>query len=91
LTTWTFDGRPIFPFCVTVTTLPAIVSAAVRAVFEVFTATVIVALPLPDPPGPSVIHDGAPDVDQAHPACVVTLTALVLAPAVTVTLSGDTE
>ena len=85
-----FVGGFNLPFCVTVTGRPAIVTVAVRGAVLGLAGTVIVALPLPLPLPLSVSHDGAPDDDQVHPACVVTVTVFVVAPAKTVSVSGAT-
>jgi hypothetical protein len=76
---------------VTVRLCPAIVSVAVRGVFARFAVRVSVTLPGPDPPPVMVNHDGAPDADQPHPVCVVTLTLEVPPDARAVTFAGDTE
>jgi hypothetical protein len=90
-TTRTLAGGPTRPFWVTVTERPAMVSVAVREFLDVFPAIESVAVPGPETLLPGTIHDGAPDVDHAHPVCVVTVTALVLAVAPTVSVAGETE
>lgn len=83
-------GAVSLPFCVTVTERPAIVTVAVRDAVVVFAGTTIVAVPLPEPLPVSVIHVGAPDDDQAHPPCVVTVSVVVPPVDATVTVSDET-
>ncbi len=74
--------------CVTVNDCPAIVIVAVRAA-PVLAATARVTDPLPVPlPPVTVIHAGAPLVVHAHPAAVVTATAVEPPAAVGLTLVG---
>jgi hypothetical protein len=73
-----------------VTVRPATVSVAERDVLPRFAAIVNVTLPGPELPAFSVNHEAAPVVAHRHSACVVTVTALVPAEALTVRFSGDT-
>ena len=85
-----FAGGEIWPFCVTVTGRPATVSVAVREAVPGFADTTIVTVPFPEPLRVSVNHEGAPDVDHAHPSGAVTASTVVAPAAATVTVSAET-
>ena len=85
-----FAGAAGLVLCVTLTGCPAIVSVAVRLVCAGFAAIESVTLPVPGTGALAVTHAGRPETVQGHQACVVTLTVLVPAAALAVTVPGVT-
>ena len=80
----------VLPDCVTDTVLPAMVTDPDRFSEPVLAATEKVAVPLPSPELPAVIHEALLVVDQAQPDVVFTLVDPVTAAAATVSDVGDT-
>ncbi len=75
------------PAWTTVTVCPAMVTVPVREVVAVFAAIVSVTVPFPPPvAGLTLTHPTADEAVHVQPAPVVTVRAVVLAPA-----SGDTS
>lgn len=80
------------PACVTVTSLPAAVSVALRAVVDVFAVALTITVPFPDPLAPLAIVNHVDDSVAVHVHPVPTATATDIPPpaAAMLIVAGDT-